>query len=208
MVAVRNVIFDLGGVLLEWAPGRILENFYADTDSRVLMQTALFKHPDWRAFNRGGITEQQLLDGLAARSGRPPAELAGLLDAIRHSLVVKQETVVVLRKLHARGIPLYCLSDMPAPMFAFVRSRYDFFETFRGIVVSGHVRLMKPEREVFEHLLGHFRLVAAETLFIDDHWPNIEGARNVGLHAVQFVDAIHCEQDLMQYLEAGRASAG
>jgi HAD superfamily hydrolase (TIGR01509 family) len=200
VTAIRNVIFDLGGVLLEWAPQRILERFYDDADSRSRMHAELFRHPDWRAFNRGEITENELLRGLADRTGRPPEELAGFLDAIRSSLVAKEDTVALLRKLHARGIPLYCLSDMPVPMFAFVRDRYAFFEAFGGIVVSGYVKLMKPERAMFEHLLGRFGLNAGETLFIDDHLPNVEGARSVGLHAIQFFDAAGCEQALTQYL--------
>jgi putative hydrolase of the HAD superfamily len=198
--AIRNVIFDLGGVLLEWAPQRILEQFYDDTNSRALMHAELFRHPDWRAFNRGGITEDELLRGLADRTGRPPEELARLLDAIRSSLVAKEDTVALLRKLHARRIPLYCLSDMPVPMFAFVRDRYAFFEAFGGIVVSGYVKLMKPEPAVFEHLLASFGLNASETLFIDDHLPNVEGARSVGLQAIQFFDAAACEQALTRYL--------
>ena len=166
-----------------------------------MMQQELFRHPEWRAFNRGTISEDKLLTGLAARTSRQLKDCAGLLSAIRRSLVAKEETVAVLRRLHARAIPLYCLSDMPAPIFEFVRARYDFFDVFQGIVVSGQVKLMKPEREVFLHLLERFGLNAGETVFIDDHLPNIEGARNVGLHTIHFSDANACERAILDGLQ-------
>jgi len=206
--AIRNVIFDLGGVLLDWSPQRILEELYQDAESRLAMHEAVFRHPDWRAFDRGTISENELLANLATRTGRRLDDLSALLSAIRHSLVAKDDTVAVLRRLHARGVPLYCLSDMPAPIFEFVRGRYDFFDMFRGIVVSGQVKLMKPEREVFQHLLQRFELRADETVFVDDRMPNLEGARSVGLHTIHFCDAEVCELAILAGLHAAASQTG
>jgi putative hydrolase of the HAD superfamily len=200
MGAVKNAIFDLGGVLLDWNPSRILERFYSDLPSRDALGQALFRHSDWRAFNRGSLTEPELLNNLHARTARDLFELSGLLDAVRKSLVPKDDTVVLLKGLHARGVPLYCLSDMPVPMFSYVQQRYDFWNAFRGIVVSGDVKMMKPEQEVFEHLLSRFSLHAEETVFIDDHPANIDGAKSVGLHTILFKDAVQCQRELHQLL--------
>jgi len=200
MGAVKNVIFDLGGVLLDWNPTRILERFYSDLPSRDALMQTLFRHSDWRAFNRGSLTESELLNNVRARTDRDLPELSGLLDAVRESLLPKDETVVLLKELHARGIPLYCLSDMPTPVFSYVRRRYDFWDAFRGIIVSGDVKMMKPEREVFEHLLSRFALHADETVFVDDHPANIDGAKIVGLHTVLFTDAAQCQRELHQIL--------
>ena len=71
---VRNVIFDLGGVLLEWNPDKILQRFYSDAPLRTLLKDELFLHPEWRAFNRGALSEAQLLERVSRRTGRPPAE--------------------------------------------------------------------------------------------------------------------------------------
>jgi putative hydrolase of the HAD superfamily len=193
---VRNVIFDLGGVLLDWNPDKILQSFYSDSQLRTPLKEALFLHADWRALNRGALREAELVERVHKRTGRPPAELSALLDAVRESLVTKPDTVALLRSLRRRDIPLYCLSDMPVSVYAHVRLRHDFWDAFRGIIISGEVKMMKPEREVFEHLLTRFRLDPRQTVFIDDFALNIDGARAVGLHAIQFHDAAQCEREL------------
>lgn len=193
---VQNVIFDLGGVLLDWNPSKILERCYADTASRDAVRNALFRHEDWIAFNRGDFSEPDLLARLQQRTGRSLPELTQLLDTVRDSLVVKPETVAVLRSLSERRVPLYCLSDMPVSLFAHVRQRYDFWDAFVGIVISGEAKMMKPGRAVFEYLLKQYGLAAEATVFVDDHPPNIEGAKAVGLQAILFENAEQCARDL------------
>ena len=126
-VGVRNVIFDLGGVLLDWNPDKILQSF---------------------------------------------------------------------------DVLLYGLSDMPVSIYTHVRLRHDFWKLFRGIVISGEVKMMKPEPEVFKYLLARFGLEPGQTVFVDDFPLNIDAARAVGLRAIQFCDAAQCERDLNELLAA------
>lgn len=170
------------------------------------MQAALFRHPDWQAFDRGEISEQALAENLVARTRRRPEEIARLLSGIRCSLTAKPDTVAVLDELRARGVPLYCLSNMPDPMFQYVRERYPFFQAFRGIVISAHVKLAKPQREIYEHLLDRFGLDAAQTAFIDDRAQNVGAARAVGLHAIRFIDAQNCKRAIADLLKADRVT--
>jgi putative hydrolase of the HAD superfamily len=196
MAAVRNVIFDLGGVLLDWNPGRILERYSSDSAQQNALHDALFRHKDWLAFDRGDITEPVLLARAQQRTGRTLPELTRLLDLVRDSLVVKPETVAVLRSLRKRRVPLYCLSNMSISLFAHVRRRYDFWDAFTGIVISGEVRMVKPELAVFEYLLTRYNLSAEETVFVDDHPPNLEGAKAVGLRTILFRNAEECAREL------------
>jgi putative hydrolase of the HAD superfamily len=197
---VKNVIFDLGGVVLEWNPDRILASYYADPEMRTLMKTALFQHPDWLQLDRGTLNEADLLARAAGRTGRPAAELNGLFDAIRESLHTKAETVALLEKLSARNVPLYCLSNMSSDLFAYLRARHSFWGVFRGIVISGDIQMMKPEHQIFEFLLQRYSLVAAQTAFVDDNAPNVEAARELGIHPVWFKSAGQCEQELDKFL--------
>ena len=198
--SVRNVIFDLGGVVIEWNPDRILEGYYADPQIRAIMKTALFQHPDWVELDRGTLKEADLLMRLGDRTGRPAAELAGLFDAIRASLHTKPDTVALLEKLAARGVPLYCLSNISSDFFAYLSERHTFWGAFSGIVISGDLQMMKPEREIFEFLLQRYGLVAAQTVFIDDNAPNVAAARDVGIHGVWFKNARQCELELEELL--------
>jgi putative hydrolase of the HAD superfamily len=193
---VKNVIFDVGGVLVHWNPVAILEGFYADPGDRKALHEAMFLHPDWRAFNLGELTEPAMIERIATRTRRDAAELGALLDATRESLDTKPDTVSLLRSLQARGVPLFCISDMPSSVYAYLRKRHDFWNAFSGIAISGELGVMKPGREIFEHLLGRHDLRPAECVFIDDMPANAEGARNVGLHAIRFLDSAQCARDL------------
>lgn len=197
---VRNVIFDLGGVVLDWNPDRIVSRFQPVPELRASLKAALFGHADWRLFDRGTLTESELIDRLQSRVGGTREELAAILDGVRESLVEKPDTVELIRSLQEQGTPLYCLSNMPATVYTHLRERHNFWDAFSGIVISGEVRMMKPEPEVFMHLLATFNLRPEESVFIDDLPANIESARQVGLHTVWFKDAAQCRRELDQIL--------
>jgi putative hydrolase of the HAD superfamily len=85
---------------------------------------------------------------------------------------------------------------MPATVYTHLRQRHAFWDAFSGIVISGEVQMMKPEPEVFLHLLATFNLRPEESVFIDDVLANIESARQVGLHTIWFKDAAQCGREL------------
>jgi len=186
----------LGGVVLDWNPDSILERYYADEESRATLKSVMFQHPDWLLMDRGVILESEMVDRVRQRTPRSPVELAGLLQAVRESLAPKPDTVALIDRLAQRGVALYCLSNMPATTFAYLRERYDLWSVFRGIVISGEINMMKPEREIFEHLLTRYELTARDTIFIDDHEPNIQAAAQLGIKTVWFRDARQCEAEL------------
>lgn len=190
---MKNVVFDVGGVLLEWNPGRVLQAFYADELERERMKKLIFFHADWLELDRGTLSEAALLQRIGARAGRPVPELATLFEVVRDSLHPKQDTVALLGSLAARGVPLYCLSNMPSKIYAALSQRFDFWQHFDGIVISGDIRMVKPEPEIFHHLLGRFGLAAGDTVFVDDLPANVEAAQRLGLHGVVFENAAQCE---------------
>jgi putative hydrolase of the HAD superfamily len=198
---MKNVIFDIGGVVVEWSPDRILETYYQDhPHMRAVMKTALFLHPDWLQLDRGTLSEAEVLLRLQDRTQRPPEELEGLLAAVRASLHTKSDTVALLARLHEQGVPLYCLSNMSSAIYQYLRQRHSFWNVFRGILISGDIKLMKPEREIFEYLLQRFDLRAADCVFIDDNMPNIDAASSLGIQAVWFESAGQCEIELKELL--------
>ena len=199
---VRNVIFDLGGVVLDWNPDAVLASYYDDFNLRTSMKAAVFQHPDWLQLDRGTLSEDEAVTQLEKRTNRPKQELIGLFEAVRHSLRPKPDTMALVERLAHRGVPLYCLSNMPEATFAYLCERYSFWARFRGVVISGKVKMMKPEREIFEYLLNRYELAAAATVFIDDHLPNIVAADALGLHTIWFRDAAQCDSALSRLLGA------
>jgi putative hydrolase of the HAD superfamily len=199
--AVRNVIFDLGGVVFDWNPDHIVARVQPVPELQAPLKQALFGHADWRLFDRGTLTEPELIERLQLRLGATRREVEAILDAVRNSLVEKPETIKLMRALQQQGTPLYCLSNMPASVYTHLRQRHNFWDAFSGIVISGEVQMMKPEPEVFVHLLSTFNLRAQECVFIDDLPANIESARRVGLQAIWFKDAAQCRRELDQILD-------
>jgi putative hydrolase of the HAD superfamily len=197
---VRNVIFDLGGVVFDWNPDHIVSRVQPVPQLQASLKAALFGHADWRMFDRGTLTEAELTGRLQVRLGATRQEVEVILDAVRNSLVEKPDTLKLIRALKGQGTPLYCLSNMPASVYTHLRERHQFWDVFSGIVISGEIQLMKPEPEVFLHLLETFDLRAAECVFVDDLLANVESARQVGLHAIWFKDAAQCGRELDQIL--------
>jgi len=199
-VGVRNVIFDFGGVLVTWRPQEIIDSFYADPALREAVRVHAFQHEDWLEMDRGTLDEATVVQRFAARMGRPEAELRALFDHLRASLVPIAPTVALLEELRGRGYKLYGLSNMAESIFAYLRSRYSFFELFDGIVVSATVKLLKPEPKIYEHLRERYALDFAESVYLDDMPANVEAARELGLPAIRFETTEQARRELAAYL--------
>jgi len=195
-VPARNVVFDVGGVLVEWNPLQVLARFYSDPALRRHVGSALFEGSDWSDFDRGTLSETDMLAALATRSGRPAQEMLDLFLALRDSLTPKPDTVRLLETLHGRGVPLYCLSNMSDSIYVHLAGLHGFWARFQGIVISGQIQLLKPERAIYEHLVTRYGLKPEETVFLDDIEANVLGARAAGWQALQFRDAADAERQL------------
>lgn len=193
---ICNVIFDLGGVVLDWNPDKIISQFQPQPELQGALKASWFGHSDWHLFDRGTLSELELIDRIRSRTGQSAGEVQRILAAVCDSLVEKLETVKLMRTLSSRGVRLFCLSNMPASIYAHLRERHSFWDVFSGIVISGQVKLIKPDAEVFRHLLEKFDLKAQETAFVDDLAANIESGERLGLRGVLFRDAAQCEREL------------
>ena len=201
-MAIRNAIFDFGAVVVRWQPQEIIESFYTDEDVRALIGPAILQHADWFELDRGTLDEAVALERFAARTGRPLAEMSAFIEHVRASLTPVPETLAIMRDLAERGIALYGLSNMASGTFAYLRKRYELWDAFRGIVISAHVKMMKPEREIFEHIAREHALSPAQTVFIDDHGPNVDAARRLGFRTILFESPQQCAMELSRIVTA------
>jgi putative hydrolase of the HAD superfamily len=197
--SVRNVIMDLGGVMLDWNPDHLLTPIEPDPELRRQLRTRIFSH-DWQQFDRGMLTQLQLQERLQLTTGFSRNEVLDLFEAVRGHLSEKPETVKLVRALRQRGFDIYCLSNMPVPMYEHLRRQHTFWDVFQGVVVSGEIQMMKPEPQIYLHLLERFGLVARESVFVDDLQANVDAAKAVGLHAIRFQNATQCQQELDELL--------
>ncbi|MEJ0067733.1 MAG: HAD-IA family hydrolase [Pseudomonadota bacterium] len=97
-------------------------------------------------------------------------------------------TVEILAALRARGVPLYALTNFSAETYPLALRRFEFLQWFRGVLVSGEERLLKPDPRIFALLLERFAIPPAAAVYIDDRAQNIAAAAALGLHAIQFTE--------------------
>ncbi|MDH3920874.1 MAG: HAD family phosphatase [Rhodospirillales bacterium] len=192
----RSVIFDLGGVLIDWDPRHLYRKLFGD---EAAMETFLAEicSPEWnqrqdegRSF-AAGVAEltarhPEHREMIEAYHARWPEMLAGALD----------DTVAILAELNARGQPLYALSNWSAETFPHARARFDFLGWFRGLVISGEEGIKKPSPAIFHLLFQRYSIDPAEAVFIDDSQANVTAARSIGLEALRFTSATTLREDL------------
>jgi HAD superfamily hydrolase (TIGR01509 family) len=197
---IRNVVFDVGGVLLQWDPPAVIARLYPDPAVQANVRRQIFEHADWLEYDRGTYDEQAAAEHFARLSGLTPDQTRTLIRATREALVPIEGTIRLLEDLAAADVHLYLLSNMPASTYEYLTGRYQFFRHFRHLVISGQILLVKPEPAIYKHLVEKTGIVPAESVFIDDLLKNIIAARECGLHAIQFQDPDSCRQELRAYL--------
>ncbi|HVJ25595.1 MAG TPA: HAD family phosphatase [Burkholderiales bacterium] len=191
-----NLIFDLGGVVVRWDPDAIIAGVFSQDDLRQRAGQAVFAHADWIELDRGTLGRDEAIRRAAQRSGIAEAEIRKLLLAVPPSLVPFPDTVDLLYRLKARGVPLYCLSNMHFASIEHLEREHKFFEVFSGKVISCRLNLCKPESAIYEHALKTYNLKPQDTVFIDDVDVNVAAAAKLGIRTIQFKNAAQCEREL------------
>jgi HAD superfamily hydrolase (TIGR01509 family) len=197
---IRNVVFDVGGVLLEWNPPGVIAGLYPDPATQAVIRQQIFEHADWLEFDRGTYSEDAAAEHFASTTGLTADQTRGLIRATRESLLPIEGTVKLVEDLADAGMHLYLLSNMPVSTFDYLIKRHHFFGHFKHLVISGAILLVKPEPAIYKHLVDQTGIVPAESVFIDDLLKNVIAARECGFHAIQFSDPESCRGQLRSYL--------
>ena len=196
-MATKAVVFDLGGVLIDWDPRHLYRKLLAD-EAAVEEFLATVCTPEWNAeLDRGrpfaeGVAElverhPEHAANIAAYHERWPEMVAGDIPG----------TVEVLAELRAAGVPLYALTNWSGETFAITRGRFEFLEWFDGLLVSGEERVTKPDPAIFRLLLDRFGLDPAATVFVDDAEADVAAARRLGIDAIRFTGPDDLRRELV-----------
>ncbi len=194
---MKDIIFDLGGVLLDWNPRYLYKKIFS-TETEMEWFLTNVCTSQWN-------TQQD--------AGRPFAEGIKLLEekfpeyafAINFYFTRWEEmlggpiegTVDILRELKGRHRHLYALSNWSEETFPIAQKKYEFFKWFDGIVISGQEKLVKPDPRIFTRLLERYRLRAANCIFIDDNQANISKAADLGFETILFTGPEDLRRTLM-----------
>lgn len=196
---IKAIIFDFGNVLLEWDPRNVYQRFFPNDLEGMEHFLKEINFMEWNLQQDKGRPFSQ---GVAVLSGQFPhrsdlirAYHDHWIDSVGESIA---GTVDLLRQLKQAGYPLYGLSNWSAETFPYAREKYDFFDLFDDMVISGEVGHVKPDPEIFQILLDKIGRPAQECLLIDDSLPNIQQAKKMGFAVVHFQAPEQLEKELKQ----------
>ena len=181
-----TVIFDLGGVLIDWNPRYLFRKLFDDEQAMEQFLGTVCT-PEWHLQHDAGKQFSETRDDLK----RQHPEHAALIDAFgdRHGEMMAGAiagTVMVLERLAAANVPLYAITNFPAQMYPVAQQRFPFLGLFRDVAVSGYERVVKPHPELFHILLRRNNIAPSQAVFIDDSPANIAAANALGLHSIHF----------------------
>jgi 2-haloacid dehalogenase len=184
---IKAIVFDFGGVLLDWNPRNLYQRFFPDRPQAMEDFLTEIHFPEWNAQQDKG---RPFAEGIAELSAQFP-QYAYLIQAYydywEDSIIGSiPGTVDILCKLKQDGRQLYGLSNWSAETFPRARHAYPFFDWFDDILLSGNVKLNKPDPAIFHLLLNKIGHSAPECLLIDDSQPNIDAAKELGFATVRF----------------------
>lgn len=184
---IRNIVFDMGQVLIRWRPEEILEHFDLTGEEKTMLLQELFWSPEWTQQDRGILTEGEMIERVSARL--PESIHAAVEEVIKAwhvwHLTPMPGMAELVRRLKAQGYGIYLLSNASTALRGYF-PRIPGSECFDGLMVSAEEKLLKPQHEIYERLYERFDLVPEQCVFIDDSPANIEGAMLTGMQGIVF----------------------
>ena len=165
---IKNIIFDLGNVIINYNQKNIINSFTTDEEETDYIIKEIFNSPEWQLMDLGNITNNEAGDRINKRNNYKYEELTNnFLQNWYKVQTINKEVVDLAKKLHSKGYKLYVLSNMANLTFNYFKSN-EFFALCEGIVISAQEHIKKPDEKVFNILLHRYNLKSEECLFIDD----------------------------------------
>lgn len=193
-----TIIFDLGGVLVDWNPEYVFKTVFDDEEEMRYFFAEICTH-DWNIQQDAGRPLAEATELLVAQFPTYESQIRAFYGRWEEMLGGPiSETVKILEALYQRKEHrLLALTNWSHETFPVALELYPFLQLFEGILVSGVEKLIKPDARIYQLLIERYSVNPERALFIDDNLKNVEGAKAVGLHAVQFESSAQ----LRAYLE-------
>ena len=193
---IDTVVFDLGGVLIDWSPYHLYRKLF-DNDDQI---ARFLDEIDLYSWLRGVDADKPFQRGVAELSARLPQH-APLIEAYWHRWAETlngslDDSLEVVSELRAGGLPLYVISNWSSETWHHATERFDFLDWFDGLVISGLEGVAKPDPRIFHLACERHGITPERAVFVDDMAANVDSARGLGFHAIHFTDAAALRRQL------------
>lgn len=190
-------IFDLGGVLVDWNPRYLFRKIFGADEAGMEHFLTHVCNQAWNERQDEGRSFAEAVQDAIARHPDKESYIRAYQERWVETLGGPlHETVEILTALHARQVPLYALTNWSAETFHHAQRLFAFLDHFKGIVVSGTEKLIKPDPRIYRLLLERYGVDPASAVYIDDNIHNAEAATKLGLHGIHFTGAAGLRREL------------
>ena len=194
---IKNIIFDLGNVLIRFKPEEFV-NKNIKKEYREKFFNVIFKGQEWADLDRGVLEYSDAVKIFSEKIPECSSEIKKLFDNyILDVLEPIEKNIEIMKSLKGK-YKLFVLSNFHYPAFDYIFKNWEFFKYFDGKIVSGHCKLLKPEKEIYELLCSTYSLNPIECVFIDDTKANIEAAEEFGINGIHLTDINILEEKLKE----------
>lgn len=195
MSIIKNIIFDFGGVLIDWNPVYLYNNVFSDKSEMAFFLSSICTS-EWNLRQDAGCSLYIATKELQTKHPEYNNEIE-MFYKDWESMIGGEifENTTLLKPLKAK-YRLFGLSNWSAETFPIVYNNFSFFRDLEGIVISGQEKMVKPDKEIYELLLNRYKVDAKESLFIDDNLNNILAAKEMGFSTIHMNENVHLKEDL------------
>ena len=197
--SVDTIIFDLGGVLIDWNPRYVYRKiFKTEEETEWFLENVTTA--EWNENQDAGYPLHKATEELVAKHPEWEPEIKAYYGRWLEMLGDQiHETVKILHQLKKTGkYKLYALTNWSAETFPHALERFEFFKMFDGVVVSGEEKMKKPSAAFYKIIIDRYHLDPSKTIFIDDSLRNIKGAEAVGINGIHFQNPLQLKEALQQ----------
>lgn len=200
---IKNIIFDIGGVLVAFEPDRVLRELGLPEEEVQVIFKHSVKGPYWKELDRGVLPPEEVYKTMAAEipeNYRKDA-MEFFTKHVHKAVRSFDYSASWVKRLKERGYNIYLLTNYPSELFDYHwENEFTFAPYVDGKVVSGKVKLIKPDHAIYETLINKYQLNPAESVFIDDVEVNVQAARETGLNAIHFTNIEEVKSNLEKLL--------
>lgn len=193
---MKNVIFDVGNVLVDFAWPKYLESFGYPKEKYEKIADAVFRNPVWNERDQGLLEEEEYVASFVKAAPEYEAEIREIMRRSPECIALRDYAQTWVKYLKEKGYHIYILSNYSRYMLDRNRPMMSFLKYADGEVFSCDVKQIKPNADIFETLMKRYGLKAEECAFIDDNRDNCEAAKRLGIHAIQFENFRQAAEDL------------